>query len=276
MRSKIPGLMSDAIVDAEWVAGHLREPGVRVVEVDVSRTAYDRGHIPGAVFWNAYSDLRDAAYQPIARAQLEDLFVRSGLDPTSTVVVYGYGAALGFWLLKSNGYDRVQMLDGSRDQWAMDGRQWTTEAPSPSTARYALPAEISDYIATREAVERAINDPTKVLLDVRSDLEYAGERFWPSGATEGAGRPGHIPRATSVPIDLLRSESGTLKSPDELQRAFDRAGVTKDKGVITYCTIGNRASQAWFALTCLLGYPDVRVYYGSWVEWGNRTDTPIE
>ena len=269
-------LMSSPIVDATWVAGHLREPGIRLIEVDVSKAAYDQGHIPGAVFWNAYADLRDAAYQPIARATLEDLFARSGLDPASTVVVYGYGAALGFWLLKSNGYDRVRMLDGSRDQWTRDGRQWTTDAPSPSTGRHPLPAEISDHVATREAVESAIKDPTKILLDVRSGLEYSGDRFWPSGATEGAGRSGHIPGATSLPIDLLRTESGALKSPDELQRAFDRAGVDKDKAVITYCTIGNRASQAWFALRHVLGYPDARVYYGSWVEWGNRTDTPIE
>jgi thiosulfate/3-mercaptopyruvate sulfurtransferase len=268
--------MSDAMVDAKWVAGHLQDPGLRLVEVDVSRAAYDQGHIPGAVFWDAYGDLRDAAYQPVARALFEDLVARSGIDTDSTVVVYGYGAALGFWLLKANGYDDVRMLDGSRDQWAQAGEQWTTDELSPPTTARALPEMISDINATREAVERAIEDPTKLLLDVRSDLEYAGERFWPSGATEGAGRLGHIPGATSIPIDLLRTENGALKPPDELQRAFDRAGVTKDKGVITYCTIGNRASQAWFALKYVLGYPDVRVYYGSWVDWGKRTDTPIE
>jgi thiosulfate/3-mercaptopyruvate sulfurtransferase len=247
-----------------------------VVEVDVSRAAYDQGHIPGAVFWNAYSDLRDAGYQPVPRPQFEDLVARSGIETESTVVVYGYGAALGFWLLKANGYHDVRMLDGSRDQWAQTGERWATDVPSPPVAARGLPAAVSAILATREAVERAIEDPTKVLLDVRSDLEYTGERFWPSGAKEGAGRPGHIPGATNVPIDLLRTENGGLKPPDELQRVFDGAGVTKDKGVITYCTIGNRASQAWFALTCVLGYPDVRVYYGSWVEWGKRTDTPIE
>jgi thiosulfate/3-mercaptopyruvate sulfurtransferase len=268
--------MSDAVVDARWVAGHIRDPEVRLVEVDVSRATYEQGHIPGAVLWNAYSDLRDAGYQPVARTQFEDLVARSGIDTDSTVVVYGYGAALGFWLLKANGHDDVRILDGSRDQWAQAGEQWATDVPSPPTVARALPDVVSEIIATREAVERAIEDPTKLLLDVRSDLEYAGQRFWPSGASEGAGRSGHIPGATSVPIDLLRAENGALKPPDELQRAFDGAGVTKDKGVITYCTIGNRASQAWFALKYVLGYPDVRVYYGSWVEWGKRTDTPIE
>ncbi len=123
---------------------------------------------------------------------------------------------------------------------------------------------------------RAIDDPSTLLVDVRSDLEYSGERFWPSGATADAGRPGHIPGAISVPIDRLRSEDGALKEPGELQRTFESAGVTKDKSVITYCTIGNRASHAWFALMQVLGYPDVRVYYGSWVDWGKRADTPIE
>jgi thiosulfate/3-mercaptopyruvate sulfurtransferase len=268
--------MSNALVDAKWVAGHLGDPGVRLVEVDVSRAAYDEGHIPGAVFWNAYSDLRDPAYQPVARPAFEDLVARSGIDTASTVVVYGYGAALGFWLLKFNGYDHVRMLDGSRDQWVQAGERWTTDAPSPPAARRPLPAEVSSVIASREAVERAINDPTKLILDVRSDLEYTGQRFWPSGATADAGRPGHIPGAVSVPIDLIRAENGGLKPADELQRVFDRAGVTRDKAVITYCTIGNRASQAWFALQYLLGYPDVRVYYGSWVDWGKRTDTPID
>jgi thiosulfate/3-mercaptopyruvate sulfurtransferase len=268
--------VSNPIVDASWVAGHLRDRSLRLVEVDVSRAAYDSGHIPGAVFWNAYSDLRDPAYQQVDRARFAELVARSGIDVASTVIVYGYGAALGFWLLKANGFPDVRMLDGSRDSWVQAGEQWTTDAPAPSTTRQALPDEVSSIIATREAVARAIDDQSTILVDVRSDLEYAGERFWPSGATADAGRSGHIPGALSVPIDLLRSENGALKEPGELQRVFESAGVTKDKSVITYCTIGNRASHAWFALMYVLGYPDVRVYYGSWVDWGKRADTPIE
>jgi len=111
---------------------------------------------------------------------------------------------------------------------------------------------------------------------VRSREEYSGERFWPSGATADAGRPGHIPGSISVPIDLLRNDDDTLKSSEELRRVLDGAGVTRDKKVIAYCTIGNRASQAWFALKYLLGYPDVSVYYGSWVEWGKAAETPVE
>ncbi len=269
--------MSDPIVDVTWLAGHRRDRGLRLVEVDVSPADYDRGHIPGAVFWNAYSDLRDRAYQPVSRATFGDLVARSGIDGASTVVVYGYGAALGFWLLKANGFPSVRMLEGSRDRWVQAGEKWTTDAPPPpTTTGQALPDEVSSIVPTRDAVVRAIDDPSTILVDVRSDLEYSGERFWPSGATADAGRSGHIPGAISVPMDVLRSEDGALNEPGELQRTFESAGVTKDKSVITYCTIGNRASHAWFALTQMLGYPDVRVYYGSWVDWGKRADTPIE
>jgi thiosulfate/3-mercaptopyruvate sulfurtransferase len=134
----------------------------------------------------------------------------------------------------------------------------------------------ADLLASREAVQSAIGDPAQLVLDVRAEGEYAGELFWPSGATDDVGRAGHVPGAVSVPIGLLRTEDGTLRSGDELRGVFEQAGVTKDKALISYCTIGNRASEAWFALKYLLGYRDVRVYYGSWVEWGKATDTPIE
>jgi thiosulfate/3-mercaptopyruvate sulfurtransferase len=268
--------MSDATVDVAWMAAHLDDPKLRIVEIDVSRAAYDQGHIPRAVFWNAYADLRDAAYQPVGRTTLEDLVALSGIGVDTSVVVYGYGSALGLWLLNANGHDDVRMLEGARDQWVQAGQRWSTDTPAPAPGANGLSAGVKDIIATRAAVESAIGDPSKLVLDVRSLLEYSGERFWPSGATEGAGRSGHIPGAISLPIDLMRTDSGAWKAPRELQRVFDDAGVTRDKTVITYCTIGNRASQAWFALTYLLGYPSVQVYYGSWVDWGKRPDTPIE
>jgi thiosulfate/3-mercaptopyruvate sulfurtransferase len=268
--------MSDATVDVAWIASHLDDPKVRIVEVDVSRAAYDEGHIPGAVLWNAYADLRDAAYQPVDRTTLEGLVARSGIGGDTSIVVYGYGSALGLWLLKAYGHDDVRMLDGARDQWVQARQRWSTDTPAPVPGINGLRGEVADIMATRAAVEGAIGDPSKLVLDVRSHLEYSGERFWPSGATEGAGRSGHIPGATSLPIDLMRTDGGAWKAPGELQRVFDDAGVTRDKTVITYCTIGNRASQAWFALKYLLGYPSVQVYYGSWVDWGKSSDTPIE
>jgi thiosulfate/3-mercaptopyruvate sulfurtransferase len=264
------------IVDTSWIAAHERDPKVRLIEVDVSRSAYDSGHIPGAVFWNAYSDLRDADYRPIRHTQLESLLSRSGLKPDATLVFYGYGAALGFWLMKAHGHDDVRMLAGSREQWAQAGGQWSTDVPELADSSYPLAGSNADALSSRADVEAAIGQPGHVLLDVRSEPEFRGERFWPSGAAEDTGRAGHVPGAASVPIHLLRSDDGTFKAADEMRRALESAGVTPEQKVITYCTIGNRASQAWFALKYLLGYPDVSVYYGSWVEWGKAADTPVE
>jgi thiosulfate/3-mercaptopyruvate sulfurtransferase len=266
---------SEPIVNVNWIAAPLGDPELRLVEVDVSRISYDDGHIPGAILWNAYADLRDERYRTVGREDLGRLLSRSGVTPDTTVVVYGYGAPLGFWLLKAYSHANVRMLMGSREQWADSGRQWSTAAPRPASTVHPL-TENAKVLASREAVEAAIGNPAEVLLDVRSEAEYTGERFWPSGATADVGRAGHIPGAVNLPIDLLRAKDGTLKSADELRGILEAAGVTRDKTVITYCTIGNRASEAWFALTHLLGYPDARVYYGSWVEWGKANDTPVE
>jgi thiosulfate/3-mercaptopyruvate sulfurtransferase len=267
---------SEPLVDAAWIAAHLREPEVRLVELDVSRAAYEEGHIPDAVLWNAYFDLRDADYRTIGDAELERLLSRSGIEPDTTLVFYGYGAALGFWLMKAYGHKDVRMLAGSREQWAQAGGEWSTHVPEPAESSYTLTAPSAGVLASQAAVEAAIGDPRHVLLDVRSEAEYRGERFWPSGATEDVGRAGHLPGAISVPIDLLRSEDDMLETVGELRRVFERAGVTSEKKVVVYCTIGNRASQAWFALKYLLDYPEVSVYYGSWVEWGMAADTPVE
>jgi thiosulfate/3-mercaptopyruvate sulfurtransferase len=264
------------IVDDAWVAAHLTDPKVQVIEVDVSRAAYDAGHIPGAVLWNAYSDLRDSTYAPVGDEELAGLCSRSGISADTTLVFHGYGAVLGFWLMSAHGHADVRMLAGVRQQWALDGGDWSTEAQEPAEGAYLLQDAKQELLASRTDVEAAIGNPNQVILDVRAESEYSGERFWPSGATEDAGRAGHVPGAVSLPIGRLRNEDETLRSPDELRRALDEAGVTPDKAVIVYCTIGNRASQAWFALQHLLGYPDVRVYYGSWVEWGKSSDTPID
>jgi len=264
------------IIDASWIAEHERDPQVRLIELDVSPSTYESGHIPGAVFWNAYTDLRDADYRPIEPEQLERLLSRSGVTPETTLVFYGYGAALGFWLMKAHGHNDVRMLVGSREQWAQAGGQWSTDVPEPAGSSYRLAGPDADTLASRADVEAAIGQPGHVLLDVRSEPEFSGERFWPSGAAEDTGRSGHVPGAVSVPIDLLRSEDDTFRAADEMRRALERAGVRPEQKVITYCTIGNRASQAWFALKHLLGYPDVSVYYGSWVEWGKAANTPVD
>jgi thiosulfate/3-mercaptopyruvate sulfurtransferase len=269
------GVAGEPLVDVGWIAAHLADPDVRLIEVDVSPAAFDEGHIPGASLWNAYGDLRDARYVPIGREALGSLVARSGITPESTVVFYGYGAPLGFWLLRAYGHPNVRMLMGSRDQWADEGHPWSTDAPADAAGPPLPLGEDPRFLASRAAVEAAMESGAEVLLDVRADAEYVGERFWPSGATADVGRAGHIPGAVNVPIDLLRAEDGRLKPADELRPIFEAAGVTGERPVIIYCTIGNRASEAWFALTQLLGHSDVRVYYGSWVDWGKAEATPV-
>jgi thiosulfate/3-mercaptopyruvate sulfurtransferase len=270
------GAESDMVVDPDWISAHLNDPTVQVVEVDVSRTAYDNGHIPGAILWNAYTDLRHADYSLLNTLEFEALLSTSGLTPDATIVFYGYAPYLGAWLMKSYGHDRIRLMDGPRDRWLSAGHPWSTEIPTPAASSYGLPVEQSGLGASRDAVRDMIGMPGKIILDVRSQAEYDGERFWPSGATEGAGRPGHIPGAVHVPIELLRTEDGGFKSVEEMQRILRDRGVVPESEVASYCTIGNRASQAWFALKYLLGYPEASVYYGSWAEWGTVSDTPIE
>jgi thiosulfate/3-mercaptopyruvate sulfurtransferase len=263
-------------VDPAWIASHVEDPAVRIVEIDVSPNAYAEGHIPGAVLWNPYSDLRHPDYSVIDDAEFIDLLTRSGVEPDTVVALYGYGAYLGFWLLRANGHERVKLMDGPRERWTAAGYQWSVAGPAIAPAHGARIAADHDLVSTRRALEDAINSPDVLILDVRSEAEFAGERFWPSGATHDVGRTGHVPGATNLPFDLLRDDTGELKEARELRALCEAHGITPDRRVVTYCTIGNRASVAWFVLRHVLGYPDVSVYYGSWVEWGKLADTPIE
>lgn len=267
--------MTEAQVDADFIAAHLDDPSVVLVEVDVSPAAYESGHIPGAVLWNAYTDLRHPDYQTVSLEELGALVRRSGIGPDTMVVTYGYAAHLGYWLLRSCGHDRVTLMDGSRDQWANAGHAWSTDTPALATSDYELSPQ-DRLIASRQDVLETAAKASGIVLDVRSDGEYSGAQFWPSGTPEAVGRPGHVPGAIQLPIDSLRTSDGVFRSVGEMQRLLEDGGITPSSEIITYCTIGNRASQAWFALSVLLGYPDVRVYYGSWVEWGMDSDSPIE
>jgi len=268
--------LSDVFVEPAWLAEHLNDPGVRVVEVDVSRAAYAQGHIPGAVLWNAYADLHHADYSPLDRQEFEELLSRSGLSPDATIVFYGYGHYLGCWLMKAYGHERALVLHGTREGWRDAGLPWTTDLPKPETSSYTLPEAEVPQLMSLAALQGTIGTGDPVILDVRSDAEFAGERFWSSGATEGAGRPGHISGAMHLPVDLLRTADGAFKNAAELRQLFQDRGVVPERSVVTYCTIGIRASEAALVLRYLLGYPDARVYYGSWAEWGTRAETPIE
>jgi thiosulfate/3-mercaptopyruvate sulfurtransferase len=267
----------DVFAQPVWLAEHLDDPDVRVVEVDVSRAAYDQGHIPGAILWNAYTDLHHVQdYSPLERSEFEELLRRSGFTPNTTIVFYGYGPYLGFWLTKAYGHQRALVLNGTRQDWSEARLPWTTALPEPVPSAYTLEASEITQLMSLEALQAALGSGNTLILDVRSQAEFVGERFWPSGATAGAGRPGHIPGAVHLHIDLLHTADGAFKSAAALRQLFQERGVVPERNIVTYCTIGARASEAALVLRYLLGYPDVRVYDGSWAQWGTQAQTPIE
>jgi len=272
----------EALVDAEWVQAHLTDPTVRLIEVDVDTTAYEQGHIPGAVGFNWQRELQDQVLRaPVSKEQLEALLNSAGVSNDTTIVLYGdnnnWFAAWALWILKYYGHRDVRLLDGGRVKWLADKREITTQVPSYPRTHYAAQATHSDIRAFRDQILLSLGRSGFALVDVRSPAEYSGELLAPAHLPqEGAQRGGHIPGAANIPWGSAVREDGTFKSADELRALYTGKGITSDKEVVAYCRIGERSSHTWFALHYLLGYPTVRNYDGSWTEWGSLIGAPIE
>ena len=276
------GYAKPVLVSTDWLAEHIEDDGVAVAEVDENPDLYDEGHIPGAVKLHWREDLQDPVERDIVdKGEFERLLADRGIGNDTTVVLYGdknnWFAAYAYWYLKIYGHADVRILDGGRQKWIDEDRELTTDVPSVSPASYTAQDADESIRARRDAVREVIDAAGNALVDVRSPQEFSGELIAAPGyEQEGAQRAGHIPSAKSIPWAQAVRDDGTFKSADELRALYEGKGVTSDKAVTAYCRIGERSAHTWFVLRELLGYEDVRNYDGSWTEWGNLVDAPIE
>ncbi len=273
----------EVLVETGWVAEHLNDPSVRIVESDEDILLYDQGHIPNAVKIDWVADLNDPVVRDyLDRPRFEKLLSAKGIGNDTTVIFYGdkhnWWATYAFWVFKLFGHKDARIMNGGRAKWIAEGRELSKDVPNYPPATYKAPERDDQAIrAFRDQVREHIKKSGVALVDVRSPQEYSGERtHMPEYPQEGTLRGGHIPTAASIPWAQAVKEDSTFKSPQDLQTLYGGKGVTPDKDVIAYCRIGERSSHTWFVLTYLLGYPKVRNYDGSWTEWGNGVGLPIE
>lgn len=274
----------DALVSTDWVAEHLNEPGIRLVESNEDALLYSSGHIQGAVEVDWTRDLNDPVQRDyLGREGFEKLMRRIGADKDTTVIFYGdrnnWWATYALWVFRLFGHDKAKVMDGGRIKWVKEGRPLTKEVPHyPETQYQARERDDAKVRAYRDTVLDHTKKQGK-MIDVRSPQEYSGERLhMPEYPNEGALRGGHIPGAKNIPwARAVNPDDGTFKTADELRGLYEgEAKLAPKDDVIVYCRIGERSSHTWFVLTHLLGYNQVRNYDGSWTEWGNLVGVPIE
>ena len=272
----------EKLVETAWVAEHLNDPAVRIVESDEDVLLYDVGHIPGAIKIDWVADLNDALRRDyIDRARFEALLSNAGISNDTRVIFYGdknnWWACYALWVFELFGHTNTAIMNGGRQKWIDEGRALSKEIPAyPKTQYKAADRDDNRIRAFRDDVRVHI-EKNLPLVDVRSPQEYSGELLhMPGYPQEGALRGGHVPGAKSLPWAKNVTEKSTFKAPDELRALYEPLGVTPERDIIAYCRIGERSSLTWFVLTYLLGYPNVRNYDGSWTEWGNLVGAPIE
>jgi len=276
------GYAKQVLVTTDWLAEHQGDQGLVVAEVDEDPDLYEEGHIPGAVKLHWREDLEDPVERDLVdKDAFERLMGERGISNGSTLVLYGdknnWFAAYAYWYLKIYGHDDVRILDGGRQKWIEEGRELTTDVRSPGSATYNAQERDESIRTYRDPVLEGLGGNGPALVDVRSPGEFSGELLAPPGyEQEGARRGGHIPSARSIPWATAVQDDGTFKSAGELRELYAEKGVTPDTEVVAYCRIGERSAHTWFVLRELLGYESVKNYDGSWTEWGNLVDVPIE
>jgi thiosulfate/3-mercaptopyruvate sulfurtransferase len=273
----------DVLVETAWVAEHLNDGSIRIVEVDENPALYAEAHIPGAIGFDWKSDLQDQVKRDFLSPEaFGELFGSRGISNDHTIVLYGdrnnWFAAYTYWYLKYYGHDKVKLMNGPREKWISEGRPTTNEVPSYAPATFHAKTPDDTIRARRDEVLQVLQgDGATKLVDVRSPQEFSGELVAMAGyEQEGAQRAGHIPGAKSIPWAQAVSENGTFKSADELRELYSSKGALTGDPIIAYCRIGERSAHTWFVLHELLGEDDVKNYDGSWTEWGNLVNVPIE